>query len=395
MSSATTPPTPPSIRMTVVGVSWPLETFIERLLVGLAARNVEVTLRSRHRPSTAWLRRTGVHWVRGGRMDAESLRSQLRHNGYVGAARAVGAEVASRLRGGGDGAPECDVVYVPWLTTLMADPDLFDLGVPVVTSCRGSLVNVAPWDPGRPDYRHHLSEVFEQSARVHCVSLDILDRATSLGLDPAKARVIRPAVDPTEFRARLSAREDDHPTSVVSVGTLLWLKDLEHALVGFRRAVDQGADLRFDVVGDGPDLQHVRYTVDDLGLSDRVSLLGRLPPDRVAQVLRRADVFLHTSSAEGISNAVLEAMASGLPVITTDAGGMREAVRDGIDGFVVAVRGTDEVARSLVALTADGELRRRMGASARARILDGFRLEQQIESFRELLADAVASGAKR
>jgi len=227
------------------------------------------------------------------------------------------------------------------------------------------------------------------------VSFDILDRATSLGLDPAKARVIRPAVDPTEFRARSSAREDDQPTRVVSVGTLLWLKDLEHALVGFRRAVDQGADLRFDVVGDGPDLQHVRYTVDDLGLSDRVSLLGRLPPDRVAQVLRRADVFLHTSSAEGISNAVLEAMASGLPVITTDAGGMREAVRDGNDGFVVPVRGTDEVARSLVALTADGELRRRMGASARARILDEFRLDQQIGSFRELLADAVASGVER
>lgn len=328
-------------------------------------------------------------------MDAESLRSQLRHNGYIGAARAVGAEVASRLRSGSDGAPECDVVYVPWLNTLMADPDLFDLGVPVVTSCRGSLVSIAPWDPNRPDYANHLAHVFERASLVHCVSRDILEEARALGLDIAKARVICPAVDPNAFRAVDRPATDGRAINVASVGTLMWRKDLEHALVGIRQAVDKGADLRFDVVGDGPDRQHVRYTVDDLRLSDRVSLLGRLPPGRVAEVLRRADVFLHTSSAEGISNAVLEAMASGLPVITTDAGGMREAVRDGIDGFVVPVRGTDEVARSLVALTADGELRRRMGASARARIVDEFRLDQQIELFRELLADAVASGAKR
>lgn len=326
-------------------------------------------------------------------MDRAALAAQVRHNGFADATRAMVADLRYRRSGEtpcSRAAPH--VVYVPWLNALMAEPGLFELGAPVVTSCRGSLVNIAPWDPNRPDYRDALARVFARSALVHCVSRDIRSEAAYLGLDPLKARVIHPAVDPEVFRPPDGSDVQDGPVRVVGVGTFIWVKDYEHALLALRRALDAGPDLTLDLIGDGADAQHIRYTIDDLELGDRVTLRGRLPPDEVTAVLQRADVLLHTSCAEGISNAVLEAMACGLAVVTTDAGGMREAVRDGVDGLVVPVRDTNEMASALISLAGDAGLRWRLGASARERVMTDFRLDQQVAAFRNLFAEALERG---
>jgi len=234
-----------------------------------------------------------------------------------------------------------------------------------------------------------LRRVFDRAQIVHCVSTEILGDAVALGLDPSKARVIRPAVDPAGFRPA-NASAAGRRTRVVGVGSLIWRKDYEHALRAVRKAVDRGADLRFDIIGDGADRQHLQFAIDDLDLLDRVRVLGKLAPDDIARRLSDADVFLHTSASEGISNAVLEAMATGLPIVTTDAGGMREAVRDGVDGFVVRVRDPGSTADALMSLAGDPELRARMGAAARQRILDDFRLDQQVAAFAELLREAAS-----
>lgn len=384
------------LRVLVAGVSWPMETFVERLLTGLADEGAQITIRSRHRPSTTWLHRTGSAWEQGhGALDRAALRAQVQNNGYIDAARAGFADLRARRSGVASRGLAPHVVYVPWLTALMADPGLFDLGAPVVTSCRGSLVTIAPWDPNRPDYRADLERVFARSALVHCVSAAILDEAEALGLTRSKARVIHPAVDPGAFKPVSRQAAHGGPVKVIGVGNLIWVKDYEHALVAMRRALDSGVDLTLDLVGDGPEAQHLRYTIDDLNLGDRVTLLGRLPPDEVNLVLGGADVFLHTSSVEGMSNAVLEAMATGLAVITTDAGGMREAVRDGVDGLVVPVRGTEEIASALFSLAQSADLRRQLGASARERVVAEFRLDQQIASFQNLLVEAAATRTPR
>ena len=77
-------------------------------------------------------------------------------------------------------------------------------------------------------------------------------------------------------------------------------------------------------------------------------------------------------------------MSCGLPVVTTDCGGMREAVTNGIEGFVVPLRDTQAMARALMALAADPALRARMGQAARARVLKDFQIDQQISAFEKL-----------
>jgi len=261
----------------------------------------------------------------------------------------------------------------------------------VVVSCRGAQVSVAPHDPERAEIRSGLRETFERATAVHCVSEALLKDACQLGLDPAKAMVIRPAVDPEVFRPAASRPASDASFRLFTTGTLIWRKGYEWALHAIRLIKDRGVNVQFDIIGDGPDRQRVLYTIHDLGLQDCVRLHGRLCPEEVLSRLQQADAFLLSSLSEGISNAVLEAMACGIPVVTTDCGGMREAVTDGVEGFVVPVRDDVAMAGALERLANDPELRRSMGDAARARVLRDFDLKQQVKAFLDLFRSAALS----
>ncbi len=373
--------------MLVVGVRWPMETFIERLLIGLAATGFDLTIESNSSPDRAWLGHHGISWRFGPRSpNSSDVVSQWRRNGASAATATAAQAIRNQMRGTPPLPEAFDVIYAPWISALIGHESLRHTGVPLLTSCRGSQVTVAPWDPQRVGYRAALQASFTAATLVHCVSDAIVLDAVDLGLDPAKARVIRPAVDPEVFHP-IERDRSGTATRVIAVGGLTWRKDYERALVALRRAIDLGAHLHLDLIGDGEDRQHLQYVIDDLELTDRVDLMGQLSTSQIRDQLQRSHIFLHTSCAEGISNAVLEAMATGLPVVTIGAGGMAEAVRDGLDGIVVDLRDTEAVATGLVRLAGNPEQRRTMGASARARAVASLSLQSQIRAFGALLRE--------
>jgi glycosyltransferase involved in cell wall biosynthesis len=112
-----------------------------------------------------------------------------------------------------------------------------------------------------------------------------------------------------------------------------------------------------------------------------VTLRFTIPPSQVREAMQHSDIFLHSSLSEGVSNAVLEAMACGLPVVTADAGGMHEAVRDGHDGFLVPLRDPAAAAAAVERLARDPELRVRIGRAGRATVESRFRLDDQVARF--------------
>jgi glycosyltransferase involved in cell wall biosynthesis len=388
------------LRVAVVGVGVPMETFLDRLLSGLAARGASLEVVSRVAPPVSWLGERSARWRYGpGPRQARPLARLARAGGAVPAGRTFGDLFVDRLRGRvgpGDAGwarravGDADVVYVPWINTLIDWPELFDAGPPVVTSCRGRMITVDPWHPSDPARPAELRAVFDRVERVHCVSEAMGREAMAFGLHPDRSTVITPAVDPAAFAPRDAGREPG-PVRVVATGSLTWLKDQEHALRGIRRAVDLGADFRYEVVGDGVERDRFRFTAGELGLAGRVGLAGRRSPAQVFEHLRSADVFLHTSCTEGISNAVLEAMSCGLPVVTTEAGGMAEAVRHDVDGLLVGVRDPAAVGAALHRLATEPDTRARLGRAARARIVDRFRLDQQLDAFGALLLDAAGT----
>lgn len=386
---------PPSFRLLVAGIAWPPETFLRRLVEGLAAADVEVTVGSAQPPDGAnpalrWCPMPG--WeahplLRLARLAALAARAGRRGCRLVSAADAP-RSWGERLRSWNQLLPflngSWDAVYFPWNSAAVACLPVLDWGTPVVVSCRGSQVSVAPYNPARAELKRGLTLTFNKAAAVHCVSEATLRDAVALGLDPAKARIIRPAVDPQRFRPGPVRANPNGPFRVITVGNLNWTKAHEWALLAIRQVADAGVDVRFDIIGDGQDRQRVLYTIHDLGLQDRVRWLGKQPPDKVLECVRQADAFLLSSHSEGISNAVLEAMACGVPIVTTDCGGMREAVTDGMEGFVVPLREAEAMAAALLKLAGDPELRRCMGTAARTRVERDFNLDGQIRQWVEL-----------
>jgi colanic acid/amylovoran biosynthesis glycosyltransferase len=395
------------LRLLIVGISWPPETFLDRLIQGLARAGLEITIACPEEPDGNWLSQPGLAWLPTPGANGSGPHRLLEVGGVFlkawgrdpqGLCRLAGFLQGSRGNSGGHRdkgrqwrrllpfvGRHWDVIYFPWNSAAIEHLPLFDLsGCPVVVSCRGSQVNIAPHDPGRKGFVDGLQLTFEKAAAVHCVSEAMRDEARQYGLSSDKAWVIRPAVDPDFFCPGEKAGIGPGIFQIAMVGSLIWTKGYEYALLALRRLLDRGVQAHLHIVGDGPERPRLLYTIQDLELGGQVFLHGRWSPEEVRRQLRQADVFLLSSLSEGISNALLEAMACGLPVAATACGGTREAVTDEVEGFVVPVRDPEAMAAALALLASQAELRRSLGQAARKRVIRQFHLAGQIEGFTAL-----------
>ncbi len=140
--------------------------------------------------------------------------------------------------------------------------------------------------------------------------------------------------------------------------------------------------LRLAMVGDGPLRDEAMRTLEAAGMRD----LAWLPGERsdVPALLQSLDVFVLPSLAEGISNTILEAMASGLPVVATRVGGNAELVRDGVTGMLVPPANPRALAEALIALAEGPARARAMGRAGRARALEAFSLDTMVSRYATL-----------
>jgi colanic acid/amylovoran biosynthesis glycosyltransferase len=394
------------LRLLVVGASWPPQTFLGRLMRGLSESGIEVTLAFNRKPDHAWFFRSHLHslltrswegsyvtrvlWIawlllrallRSPRDLAWSIRCAFREK-----------DLAARLRSLNRFLPfagaRYDVLYFPWNSAAIDYLPLLEKGPPVLLSCRGSQINVAPHDPSR-GIRDGLPLTFERAAAVHCISGAIQKEAEQFGLGPGKARLIHPGIDP-DFFCPVPNREGPRLPRLITIGSLVWVKGPTYALEAIRILRDRGIPVHLTVVGDGPEKQRVLYTIEDLGLRDCVKLAGRLAPVAVRDQLRQSGIFVLPSLSEGFCNAAIEAMACALPVVMTHCGGVLEGVADGVEGFIVPVRDPTAMADAVERLINDEGLRARMGRAARERVLRQFALTKHVRSFVALLEEVRA-----
>lgn len=178
-------------------------------------------------------------------------------------------------------------------------------------------------------------------------------------------------VDVERFRPAPAGRPPG-PVSVVAVGRLVPKKGYPVLLEALEALAGSGAEFSCRVVGDGELRGLVEARLAATGLSGRVSLLGRRTQREIVDEYRSADVFVQASvitpdgDRDGIPNAVLEAMASGLPVVATSVAGIPEVVHHGVTGLLVPPGDAAALAAALGTLIADDPLRARLGAAGRA-----------------------------
>jgi len=387
------------LRLLFMGLGTPEVTFLNRLIEGLARQGVHVTICGPNRKMVDGFPAEKADWLLAPSWHGSDLIRvwqilQMLIRGIPGTrCKWFGKLFRSRKTLSGRLAAfhrylpflrgDWDVIYFPWNSTAVDYIDLFDLGIPVVISCRGSQINIRPFSKGQESYVNLLKQSLGKAAAVHCVSEDILSNAVGLGLDPEKAVVIHPAVDPQSFLPCFDNSQND-PIKLITTGSLVWNKGYEYLLMSVRLLNERGMNAELHIIGEGAERSRVLFTAQDLDIASQVVLHGKLSPAEVIQQLQQSDIFVLSSLSEGISNAVLEAMSCGLPVVTTDCGGMREAVQNGVEGFVVPVREPEAMADALQKLVLDSALRKRMGGAGRKRVLAEFNSQMQIEAFVKL-----------
>lgn len=256
------------------------------------------------------------------------------------------------------------------------------IGCRVVVSFRGHDISFVKLEqPGFYD------ELWRKVDALHFLGTDLWQRALDRGCPPDVPHFFIPAAidisffDPAKEIGTALDTTTDEVLNIVSIGRMAWAKGHEYAMQAVRHLVDNGISCRYTIIGDGDFVEAVAFARHQLGLEEMVHLTGPLPREQVRAHLARADLFLHAAVSEGFCNAVLEAQAMQLPIVTSDAEGLSENVASGESGFVVPRRESTALAEKMAMLARDPDLRRQMGEAGRQRVLRHFRLADQVEAF--------------
>lgn len=175
-------------------------------------------------------------------------------------------------------------------------------------------------------------------------------------------------------------RPERQPATIAMVGNLYAVKGHELAFESAGELLRRGREFRLVLAGAGSLEGELRQMAGRASLP--VEFLGSVSD--VRQVYMDADILLFASSVEGLPMALLEGMATGLPVVTTAVGGIPEVVRDGEDGFLVPPGNAGLLADRLARLLDDAALRAGMGKSARARIVEQYSLRKTLQCYMDL-----------
>ncbi len=235
------------------------------------------------------------------------------------------------------------------------------LGIPLFVTLRGFEAEYL----NKPIIGRQIRYLLRNVDGCICVSHFLKDLALANGAREDATTVIHNAVDSSLFFPgdRIAARRAlGLPTEapiVISVGHLISRKRHHVLIDAFANVLRRTPDARLLIVG-GPSFEsdypgRLHKQVSTLGLDDAVTFLGNLDADRVGEYLRAANLFALGTQREGCCNAVLEALACGLPVVTTPVGDNAHFVADGENGFIVDVDDRRGMAKAIVSGLAHGE----------------------------------------
>lgn len=197
-------------------------------------------------------------------------------------------------------------------------------------------------------------------------------------------RIIHCGVTPELYAGDRPVRSDEE-IRLIFVGRLAPVKGLRVLFEALDTLFEHIPQLRLTLVGDGPD--RARLETEAARLGDRVQFTGYLTQQQVAETLAQHDICVLPSFAEGVPVILMEAMASGLPVIATQVAGVGELVQHGESGFIVPPGDVTALRAAIEDLAADPDLRKRMGQVGRAKVTADFVITDEAARLARLFAE--------
>jgi len=203
--------------------------------------------------------------------------------------------------------------------------------------------------------------IWRKAALLVACSEGLKERALRF-LSDVSIDVIPNGVDLDRF-SPIEKAESSDMLRLATVGRLSVTKRVEILIDAARILHNDGCNIHFTIVGGGKFEQKLRQIVSESNLSDIVEMTGRIEAEKMPQMYRQHDIFVSASMQEGMSNAMLEAMASGLPIVTTRCEGVEELIKD--NGFIVENAQAEQIAEAVKRLAEDRETYRYMSIAAR------------------------------
>ncbi len=230
-----------------------------------------------------------------------------------------------------------DRVHIQWAAFIHNRDLLFDLYPhKILVSLRGAHINYTPITT--PEIKESYLRLFPKVYRFHAVSKAIASEAAQYGARPDATDIIYSFVDDKLLQKEIQPKTPHRELRIISVGRFFWKKGYEYALDALAVLKREGIPFTYTLIAEGKTPASILYQLHQQDIKADVRIINGLSHKEVLKEIERHDVLLLPSVEEGIANVVLEAMAIGTPVITTDVGGMAEVIQDGKSGYIVPER---------------------------------------------------------
>jgi glycosyltransferase involved in cell wall biosynthesis len=235
--------------------------------------------------------------------------------------------------------------------------------------------------------------------RVICVSDDLRDRCLAAGVPPGRCLLLENGIDAARYARRTDSPEarrrlgvDPGHFVLGAVGRLSAEKGFDLLVRAVGRLIGAGHDLALVIAGEGDERGALEALIAELALRDRVRLLGYRAD--VLPVFEAMDGFVLSSLREGLPNVVLEAMALGVPVLSTRVAGVPRLIRDGENGLLIDPGSVGGLEAGILRLAGDEDLRHRLARAGRATVEGAYSFESRMRKLAAIYDDLLGEGEK-
>jgi glycosyltransferase involved in cell wall biosynthesis len=240
-----------------------------------------------------------------------------------------------------------DVFHLQWAKGVAEWRWVQAFGIKYILSLRGTHLTISPYADQK--LKDDFITYFPEINGFHAVSEAMKNEVLQYGMAPEKIQVVYSGLDleKLSFEPKINNKQPN----IISIGRNHWVKGYNYALDACKILKNNDFDFKYTIIGIDTHAEELVFQKSDLDLNNCVAFIKTIPFIEVMETLKAADILLLPSTEEGIANVVLEAMAVGTIVLTTNCGGMNEVVVDGQNGFIIPTRNPQAIADKILEIS--------------------------------------------
>lgn len=277
----------------------------------------------------------------------------------------------------------CDKVHFQWASSLYKRELLFKLFPnKILLSLRGSHITYTPII--KPIIGEYYKKIFPFVYRFHSVSNSIALIASNYGATRSKLFTIYSSVANELLQQPIKKRDTDNCLKIIVVGRFHWVKGYRYLLDALYQIKLRGHNFNVQLIAGAEVPEEISFAINQYNLHGNISVFNNIPHNEVLKSIQESDLLVLPSIDEGIANVVLEAMALGTIVISSDCGGMQEAIENGVNGFLYENRNVDDLVSRLINFyLLNSTAKYNLALNARQTILEKFSNERMLNQYQE------------